>query len=107
MQGIFESVKDNQLCIPIHHIIHQMHILLFDCMEEASWRKEAIWFKFKTQCNMFKLLFESFWNIFYNASVLKNKKTSPFNNCKDVKALLSAFKDEFRNSFFFDVHEIL
>ena len=29
-----------------------------------------------------------------------------FNNCKDLKALLFAFKDEFRNLFFIDIHEI-
>ena len=31
----------------------------------------------------------------------------PFNNCKAVKALLSAFNDEFRNLFVIDLHEIL
>ena len=67
-----------------------------------------------------KLWFESFGNIFCNASALKHKKrkcisslqrchdpSCPFNNCKDVKAHLSAFKDEFRYLFFMDVHEIL
>ena len=56
------------------------------------------------------------WETFYNAFVLKHKKRKcisplqrccPFNNCKDVKALLSAFNNKFRNSFFIDIHEIL
>ena len=59
-------------------------------------------------------------NFFYNASVLRHKKrkcisslqkyhdpSCPLNNCKDVKALLLAFNNELRNSFFVDVHEIL
>ena len=67
-----------------------------------------------------KLWFESSGNIFYNSSILKQKKrkcissrqkchdpSCPFNNYKDVKALLLAFNNEFRNSFFIDVHEIL
>ena len=60
------------------------------------------------------------WKPFYCASDLKQKKwklfsslqkchdpSFPFNNCKVVKALLLATNDEFRNSFFINVHEIL
>ena len=66
------------------------------------------------------LWFELFGNIFYNASFLKQKKrkyisllhkchdlSGPLNNCKDVKALLLEFNNEFRNLFFIVDHEIL
>ena len=65
-----------------------------------------------------KLLLQLFGNVFYNASVLKQKKrkcisslqkchdqSCPFNNC--IRALLSAFNDEFKNSLFINVEEIL
>ena len=68
----------------------------------------------------YKLLFESFGNICYNASVLKRKKwkcilslqkyddlSYIFNNCKDVRTLLLGCNNEFRNLFFIDIHEIL
>ena len=59
------------------------------------------------------------WEYFYNASVLKHKKRKYIStsqrhhdqsclfNCKDVKTLLSALKDNFRSSFFIDVDKIL
>ena len=34
-------------------------------------------------------------------------ESCPFNKCKDVTTLLSAFNNEFRNFFFINVHKIL
>ena len=37
---------------------------------------------------------------------LCHDQSCPFNNCKDLKALSFAFQDEFRNSFYINIHEI-
>ena len=68
----------------------------------------------------FQIWFESFENIFDHDSVPKKKRKECissqhrcndqscfFNNCKDMKALSSAFHDDFNNSFWIDVYEII
>ena len=89
-------------------------------MEEASWTKEAIWFKLSLNVPCCMLWFTLFGNIVYNASVSKQKKRKCisslqkcndlnflFNNCKDAKALMLVFNNEFINLFVIDVHKIL
>ena len=97
-----------------------MHFQVFECKEKNLEQKKPFDFSssFNVRCG--KLWFELFGNIFYNNSVLKQKKWKcisslqkchdpirPFNYCKDVNALLTAFKDDFRNSLFIDVCTIL
>ena len=120
MEGVIELVKDNQLCVSIHHIIRWIHFYLFHAWWKHLEERNPSDLSSSLNIRCCKLWFESFGNVFYNAPVLIHKKRKcisslqryhdqnfPFNNCKDVKALLSALNDEFRKFFFIDVHETL